>query len=315
MSLDRVSETRFIDEMNLPNKVKIVEVGPRDGLQNHPASISVDNKVALINRISDCGFTAIEVGSLVSPEKVPQMADSETVYKQIERHPGNDYIVLVPNKKGLDRALTCQVKNIAVFCAATDAFSLKNIDCTVDESLANIKTVCEFASANNINVRGYVSCVLGCPYQGSVDLEQVCRLAERLFEFGCYEISLGDTIGVGTPGRVRDLVTTAARRIPIEKIAVHFHDSYGQALANILAALQSGVAIVDSSVSGLGGCPFAAGASGNVASEDVVYMLNGLGIETGIDMDRLVSTSWFIADILRRPPTAKVAQALATKYR
>lgn len=314
MSLDRAADTRFIDEMNLPNKVKIVEVGPRDGLQNHPASVSVDKRVALINRISDCGFTAIEVGSLVSPDKVPQMADSETVYEQIERRRGTDYIMLIANKKGLDRALACQVKNIAVFCAATDTFSLKNIDCTVDESLANIETLCKLARANNINVRGYVSCVLGCPYQGPVDLEQVCLLAERLYEFGCCEISLGDTIGVGTPGSVRELVTTVARRIPIEKIAVHFHDTYGQALANILAALQSGVTIVDSSVSGLGGCPFAAGATGNVASEDVVYMVNGLGIETGINLDRLVSTSWFIANILCRPPTAKVTQALATKY-
>ena len=312
MSLDLLENSRFIRSMNLPGEVKLVEVGPRDGLQNEPLAVSIANKTAFIDRLSSCGFKAIETGSLVSPRRIPQMADSETVYQQIIRRQGTDYIMLVANQKGLERAITCQLKNIAVFCAATDAFSLKNIHSTVNESMDIIGEICQQAKTHNIAVRGYISCVLGCPYQGKVDLHRICTLAETLYKFGCYEISLGDTIGVGTPGMVAELISATSRCVPADNIAVHFHDTYGQALANILAALQSGVSIIDCSVGGLGGCPYAPGASGNVASEDVVYMLNGLGVKNGIDLDALISTSWFIAKILQRPPTAKVTLALAT---
>ena len=314
MSLTLNGDVAFVKTINLPKRVKIVEVAPRDGLQNQSGSISVSNKVAFINRLSDCGFKAMEVGSFVSPKLIPRMADSEKVFRQIEKHPSTAYIMLVANEKGLERAIDRRLKNIAVFCAATDAFSLKNINCTIDESLVKIKSICRQALANGMNIRAYVSCVLGCPYQGEVDVQRVSGLADDLYGLGCHEISLGDTIGVGTPGRVKDLIVGIARHIPIDKIAVHFHDTYGQALANILTALQSGVSIVDSSVSGLGGCPFAPNASGNVASEDVVYMLNGLGIETGINLNRLVSTSWFIADTLKRRPASKVALALRTDF-
>ena len=315
MSVTLGVDAEFIETMGLPERVKVVEVGPRDGLQNQSGSISVDDKVALVNRLSECGFKAIEVGSFVSPKAVPQMADSEQVYRQIDKHRPTDYIMLVANEKGLKKAIDSRANNIAVFCAATDAFSLKNIRCTVEDSLIKIHSICEQALARGMTVRGYVSCVLGCPYQGEVDMQWVGELAAELYDFGCHEISLGDTIGVGTPGVVKNLIAAVAQHIPSDTIAVHFHDTYGQALANILSALQAGVSIVDSSVSGLGGCPFAPGASGNVASEDVVYMLNGLGIETGIDLNRLVATSWFIADVLQRQPASKVSMALKAQYR
>ncbi len=315
MSLALSGDVGFVKTMDLPKRVKIVEVGPRDGLQNQSASISVRHKVSFINRLLDCGFKAIEVGSLVSPKSIPQLADSEKVYRQINKYQSTDYIMLVANEKGLLRAIDCRLKNIAVFCATTDAFSTRNTNCTVDESLVKTKLICEQALANGMNIRAYISCVLGCPYQGEVDAQWVGRLAADLYDFGCHEISLGDTVGAGTPGMVKDLIAVTAQQLPIDKIAVHFHDTYGQALANILSALQSGVSIVDSSVSGLGGCPFAPGASGNVASEDVVYMLNGLGIGTGIDLNRLISTSWFIANILQRQPASKVSLALRTDDR
>lgn len=305
----------FVETMELSKRVKIVEVAPRDGLQNQSASISVGNKIAFINRLSDCGFKAIEVGSLVSPILVPQMADSEKVFRQINNRQDTDYIMLVANEKGLEKAIDCRLKSIAVFCAATDAFSLKNVNCTVDESLLKIKFICKQALANGMTIRGYVSCVLGCPYQGKVDVQRVSRLAAELHDFGCQEIALGDTIGVGTPKSVTNLIAATAQHTPIDKISVHFHDTYGQALANILSALQAGISIVDSSVSGLGGCPFAPGTSGNVASEDVVYMLNGLGIETGIDLNCLVSTSWFIARILQCQPASKVSLAFKAGYK
>jgi hydroxymethylglutaryl-CoA lyase len=313
MSLTPAIDAEFSQTMGLPERVKIVEVGPRDGLQNQSGSISVDDKVALVNRLSRCGFQAIEVGSFVSPKAVPQMADSDRVYRQIDKHRSTNYIMLVADEKGLKKAIDCRVNNIAVFCAATDAFSLKNIHCTAEESLVTIQSICEQARAEGMNIKGYVSCVLGCPYQGEVDLQRVGRLAAELYEFGCREISLGDTIGAGTPGMVTNLIAAVAQHIPIDTIAVHFHDTYGQALANILSALQVGISIVDSSVGGLGGCPFAPGASGNVASEDVVYMLNGLGIETGIDLNRLVSTSWFVAEILHGQPASKVSMALKNR--
>jgi len=315
MSLTLVNHTRFIQARKLPSQVKLVEVGPRDGLQNQSMAISVKEKVAIIDCLSNCGFKAIETGSLVSPQRVPQMAGSDSVYQQIDQHEDTEYIMLVANQKGLERAMTCQLKNIAVFCAATDAFSLNNIHCSVNESMDIIQSICQQAKANNIAIRGYISCVLGCPYQGEVDLNRISQLAAKLYEYGCYEISLGDTIGVGTPGMVIELLTAVSQTIPIDNIAVHFHDTYGQALANVLAALQFGIHTVDCSVSGLGGCPYAPGASGNVASEDVVYMLNGLGIKTGIDLDKLLSTSWFVDDILDRQPSAKVSLAIASKQK
>lgn len=296
--------------MQLPSQVKLVEVGPRDGLQNQSAVISIKHRVAFIEHLANCGFIAIEAGSLVSPQRLPQMADSEIVYQSIHQQLNTQYIMLVANQKGLARAMACQAKTIAVFCAATDAFSLNNINCSVDESMETIQAIVHQAKTKNISVRGYISCVLGCPYQGTVNIDRICQLAVNLYEYGCYEISLGDTLGVGTPGKVVELLSAVKQAIPADIIAVHFHDTYGQALANIFAALQAGIHIVDSSVSGLGGCPFAPGASGNVASEDVVYMLNGLDIGTGINLDKLLSTSWFIADLLDRPPTAKVTLAI-----
>lgn len=313
MSLSLLKTSKYIHDMELPAAVKLVEVGPRDGLQNLPGTVSLEDKVALINRLSNCGFSAIETGSFVSPQRIPQMAESERVYQQIQPHQDIEYIMLVANERGLQRAITCQAKNIAVFCAATDAFSLKNINCTVSESLAKIKSICQQARAQNMSIRAYISCVLGCPYQGDVDLNRICQLAAALYAYGCYEIALGDTIGVGTPGRVMALLDAVKQAIPDGNIAVHFHDTYGQALANILAALQAGIRIVDCAIGGLGGCPYAPGAAGNVASEDVVYMLNGLGIKTGIDLDHLLATSWFIADRIQRYPTAKVALASAVK--
>lgn len=309
MSLNKIKHRQFIQSMNLPNKVKIVEVGPRDGLQNQTKTISVTDKVELINRLSDCGLTSIEVGSLVSAKLMPQMADSDAVYQQIKYHPDIQYLMLVINQKGFDRAIKTGIKRIAVVCAASDEFSDKNINCTIEQSLINIQSICEQAIDKNISVRAYISCVLGCPYQGSVNNNQVGAIAARLQQYGCDEISLGDTIGIGTAGQVKELLDTLEHFVPIDNLAVHFHDTYGQALANILVALQSGVKIIDSSVSGLGGCPFAPGASGNVATEDVIYMLNGLGIESGIELNQLISTSWYISRILQRQPGSRIAQA------
>jgi hydroxymethylglutaryl-CoA lyase len=309
MSLQQLNHRKFTHSMRLPEQVRIVEVSPRDGLQNQPVKVATEIKTALIDRLSKCGFAAIETGSLVSPERVPQMADSEQVYQHIKHHPNTDYIMLVPNLRGMKQAIACQVQYIAVICTASEAFSLKNINCSIDASMQRIKSICNSAKENNITVRAYISCVLGCPYQGRVDLTQVCHLAASLYEYGCQEISLADTIGVGTPGQVHDLINAIAQQVPVENIAVHFHDSYGQALANILVALQTGVSIIDCSAGGLGGCPFAPGSSGNVASEDVVYMLNGLGIKSGIDIAALMQTSIFINDILHRQPASKVTLA------
>ena len=300
---------------HLPRQVKIVEVGPRDGLQNQRQTVSVQHKVELINRLSDCGFKAIEVGSLVAPKIVPQMADSEIVFNQIDKATEIDYLMLVANDQGLQRAVDCGLKHIAVFCAASEAFSRHNTHCSISDCLNRIESICTEAQAQGMTIRGYISCVLGCPYQGAVDIRQVVNLAQQLDQFGCQEISLGDTIGVGTPAGVRELIALTKEQLPKAKLAVHFHDTYGQALANILTALQSGISIVDSSVSGLGGCPYAPGATGNVASEDVVYMLNGLGIKTNINLDKLIETSWFISSVLHIKPASKVALAKAGNYR
>ena len=295
--------------MQLPKFVRMVEVGPRDGLQNEKSMVPTAVKVELVNRLSDAGLSVVEAASFVSPKWVPQMGDSAEVLAGIARKPGVRYAALTPNLKGLEGALAAKADEVAVFGAASESFSQKNINCSIAESLDRFAPVMEQAKAAGVPVRGYVSCVLGCPYEGEIDPKAVADVAERLFAMGCYEISLGDTIGTGTPTKAQLMIAAVAERVPVEKIAVHFHDTYGQALANILAALQMGVAVVDSSVAGLGGCPYAKGASGNVASEDVLYMLNGLGIETGVDLDKLIAAGAFISDAIGRPTASKVARA------
>jgi hydroxymethylglutaryl-CoA lyase len=295
--------------MTLPSKLRIVEVGPRDGLQNEPVPVPTTIKVELIERLAAAGLTAIEAGSFVSPKWVPQMASSAEVMKAIVRRPGVSYPVLVPNLQGLDQALAVGANDIAVFAAASESFSRKNINCTIAESLDRFAPVIDKALAAGLTVRGYVSCVLGCPYEGNIQPAAVAEVAARLLAMGCAEISLGDTIGTGTPGQARALVEAVAARVPVERLAAHFHDTYGQALANIFAVMERGIATVDASVAGLGGCPYAKGASGNVATEDVVYMLNGLGIDTGIDLDRLVEAGAFICEALGRATGSKVARA------
>ncbi len=297
--------------MALPKSVELVEVGPRDGLQNEPQSLPAAVKVELIERLAEAGCKVVEAGAFVSPKWVPQMADTAEVLAALKRRPGVRYPVLVPNLKGLERALAAGVEEIAVFGAASETFTRRNINCSIAESLERFRPVCERALAAGLRVRGYVSCVLGCPYEGEVPLARVAEVAAALDAMGCGEVSLGDTIGVGTPLQARAMVEAVAETVPLERLAVHFHDTYGQALANILACLEVGVATVDAAVAGLGGCPYAKGASGNVASEDVVYLLNGLGIETGIDLDRLAAAGAFICRALDRPPSSKVALALA----
>ncbi|SMF33758.1 hydroxymethylglutaryl-CoA lyase [Azospirillum oryzae] len=295
--------------MQLPKFVRMVEVGPRDGLQNEKSMVPTAVKVELVDRLSDAGLSVVEAASFVSPKWVPQMGDSAEVLAGITRKPGVRYAALTPNVKGLEGALAAKADEVAVFGAASESFSRKNINCSIAESLDRFAPVMEQAKAAGVPVRGYVSCVLGCPYEGEIAPRAVADVAERLFAMGCYEISLGDTIGTGTPTKAQLMIAAVAERVPVEKIAVHFHDTYGQALANILAALQMGVAVVDSSVAGLGGCPYAKGASGNVASEDVLYMLNGLGIETGVDLDKLIAAGAFISDAIGRPTASKVARA------
>ncbi|SHF74265.1 hydroxymethylglutaryl-CoA lyase [Microbulbifer donghaiensis] len=297
--------------MNLPKQVKMVEVGPRDGLQNEKQPISVDTRIALIDRLSASGLPVIEAGSFVSPKWVPQMAASEEVLAGIQRKPGVVYSALTPNIKGYERALAARADEVAVFGAASEAFTQKNINCTIAESLERFRPLVERALQDGIPVRGYVSCVLGCPYEGDIDPLKVAEVSGALLEMGCYEISLGDTIGVGTPEAAKRMIEQVAARVPVEKLAVHFHDTYGQALANIYAALQMGVAVVDSAVAGLGGCPYAKGASGNVASEDVLYLLNGLGIETGVDLNLLAEAGNFISAELGRESNSRVARAIA----
>lgn len=295
--------------MTLPARVRLVEVGPRDGLQNEAQPISVQDKVRLVDDLSAAGVSHIEVGSFVSPRWVPQMAGSAEVFAAIQRRPGVTYSALTPNLKGFDAALEAGVQEVAVFAAASEAFSQRNINCSIAQSIARFTPVLEAARAAGVKVRGYVSCVLGCPYDGDVPAEQVAQIARDLYAMGCYEISLGDTIGTGTPGATRQLIEAAARLVPREQLAGHFHDTYGQALANIYAGLLEGLSVFDSSVAGLGGCPYARGATGNVPSEDVLYMLNGLGIETGIDLDRLVDAGARISQVLGRENGSRVARA------
>jgi hydroxymethylglutaryl-CoA lyase len=299
--------------MPLPRRVKIVEVGPRDGLQNEKQAVSTDVKVELIGHLADAGLQAIEATAFVSPKWVPQMADAASVLQRIERRAGVAYPVLVPNEKGLEAALAAGAQEIAVFGAASEAFSQKNINCSIAESLARFKPVIETAKKSGVRVRGYVSCVLGCPYQGEVQPAAVADVAWALYEMGCYEISLGDTIGVGTPRATKAMLDMVAKRVPLKKLAGHFHDTYGMAIANIFASLQAGVAVFDASVAGLGGCPYAAGASGNVATEDVVWLMRGLGIDTGLDLDKLVATGAWISAQLGREPNSKVARAVLAK--
>lgn len=299
--------------MAMPKHVTIVDVGPRDGLQAEKEIVPTATKIALIDQLSEVGVPSVEAGAFVSPKWVPQMADTSEVLAGIKRQPGTRYPVLVPNARGLEGALASGVDEIAIFGAASETFSQKNINCSIDESLARFAPVATDALEAGMQVRGYISCVLGCPYEGEVAIESVVRVARALDEMGCYEISLGDTIGVGTPSRARAMVDAVAQVVPVDRIALHFHDTYGQALANILSCLEVGVATVDTAVAGLGGCPYAPGASGNVATEDVVYMLDGMGIATGIDLDALVRTGAFISAALGRTPTSKAAQAIAAK--
>ncbi len=299
--------------MPLPEHVTIVDVGPRDGLQAEPELVATDTKIELINRLSEAGVPAVEAGAFVSPKWVPQMAATAEVLGGMKYRPGTRYPVLVPNEKGLERAIACGVEEIAIFGAASQTFSQKNINCSIEESLERFRPVAETALSAGIRVRGYISCVLGCPYEGEVALESVIDVARALDEMGCYEISLGDTIGVGTPIRARAMVDAVLSVVSADRLGLHFHDTYGQALANILACLEAGVATIDTAVAGLGGCPYAPGASGNVASEDVVYMLHGLGIETGVDLNALVAAGAFISAALERMPNSKVSQALQAK--
>ena len=290
--------------------VTIVEVGPRDGLQNEKQILPAATKIELINRLANCGVPVIEAGSFVSPKWVPQMADTESVLTGLTALPGTRYPVLVPNLTGFERAIQSGAKEIAVFTAASESFTRRNINCSIAESITRLEQVTELARASGIRVRGYVSCVLGCPYEGEIEATAVAAVCDQLMQLGCDEISLGDTIGVGTPAVANALVKTISAVAPIEQLAVHFHDTYGQALANILACLDEGIRIIDSSVSGLGGCPYAKGASGNVASEDVVYMLHGLGFRTGIDLHTLAMTGDWISKQLQRPNNSKAGLAL-----
>ncbi|HVF34941.1 MAG TPA: hydroxymethylglutaryl-CoA lyase [Candidatus Saccharimonadia bacterium] len=289
--------------------VRLVEVGPRDGLQNEKQLVATATKIELIDRLAACGHTTIEATSFVSPKWIPQLADAAEVYRGIARRAGVRYPVLVPNLQGLERAIESGVEEVAVFTAASDAFNRRNINASIDESLARFGPVMERARSAGIAVRGYVSTVLGCPYQGEVAITEVVRVARALHDAGCYEISLGDTIGAGTPSKARAMVAAVAAEVPVAALAVHFHDTRGQALANIYACLELGVRVVDASVAGLGGCPYAAGASGNVASEDVVYMLHGMGSDTGIDLDALIATARWISAELGREPASKLGKA------
>src|SRR5690242_1418176 len=293
----------------IPNAVRMVEVGPRDGLQNEKAVVPTATKIELINRLSACGLRTIEATSFVSPKWIPQLADAAEVYAGIEKKPGVAYPALVPNEQGYERARAVGVSEIAVFTAASEAFNRKNINASIDESIERFVPVMRRAKADGVRVRGYVSTVLGCPYQGEVPLADVVHVAQRLHELGCYEVSLGDTIGVGTPDKARAMLRAVAEQVPISALAVHFHDTYGQALANILACLGEGVAVVDSSVSGTGGCPYAKGATGNVATEDVVYMLEGMGIATGVDLGKLIETGLWLSTQLGRETSSRVARA------
>ena len=297
----------------MPKQVRVVEVGPRDGLQNEKMELPTKVKLELIERLADAGLPAVEATAFVSPKWVPQMADHTEVLEGIRRKPGVAYPVLTPNLKGFQAALAAGATEVAIFGAVSEAFSKKNINCSITESLERFRPVAEAAKAAKVKLRGYLSCVLGCPYEGDVPPQKVAEVAGALYDMGCYEVSLGDTIGVGTPGKTQQMIDAVAKRVPIERLAGHYHDTYGQALANIYASLELGVATFDSSVAGLGGCPYAKGAAGNVATEDVVYMLHGLGIRTGVDLDKVVETGQWISSVLGREPASKAGKAIAAK--
>jgi hydroxymethylglutaryl-CoA lyase len=297
------------------DSVRIVEVGPRDGLQNEPGEVPTAVKLELIERLADAGLPAVEATAFVSPKWIPQMADHTEVLERLRRKPGVSYPVLTPNLKGFEAARAAGAKEVAVFGAASEAFSKKNINCSIDESLDRFRPVVEEAKNSGIRVRGYVSCVVGCPYEGPIAPDRVAKVAGALYDMGCYEVSLGDTIGVGTPAKTRAMIEACAQRVPMAKLAGHYHDTYGQALANIYASLEAGVRTFDSSVAGLGGCPYAAGASGNVATEDVLYMLHGLGMKTGVDLDKVVETGEWISAFLGKEISSKAARALIAKRR
>ncbi|MDE2197102.1 MAG: hydroxymethylglutaryl-CoA lyase, partial [Gammaproteobacteria bacterium] len=292
----------------LPKSVKIVEVGPRDGLQNEKHIVPAAVKIEFINRLSQTGLKTIEATSFVSPKWIPQLADAEKVYAGIAKKPGVAYPVLVPNEKGMQRALAAGAKEVSIFTAASESFNRKNINCSIAESIERFKPVMVMAAKHGIRVRGYISTVIGCPYEGPIAPEAVARVAKELADLGCYEISLGDTIGVGTPIKAQQMLAAVAAQVPMQKLAVHFHDTYGQALANIHACLELGVSVVDSSTSGLGGCPYAKGATGNVATEDVLFMLEGMGIETGVDMAKLLTAGDFISSMVQRAPASKLGR-------
>ena len=293
----------------IPEKIQIVEVGPRDGLQNEKEWVPTETKISLIEKLADAGLTKIEATSFVSPKWVPQLKDAHEVFTGIKRISDVSYPVLTPNMKGFERALEADAKEIAVFSAASEAFTQKNTNCSIEESINRFRPVLDEAKKTNIPVRGYISCVLGCPYQGNVAVEDVVNLAAKMTEMGCFQISLGDTIGAGTPVQAKRMVQKVSEKVPVSKLALHFHDTRGQALANIFACLELGVTVIDASVAGLGGCPYAKGATGNVATEDVVFMLHGMDIETGIDLNKLIETGRFISDVLGRVPQSRVSVA------
>jgi hydroxymethylglutaryl-CoA lyase len=299
--------------MTYPKRVKMVEVGPRDGLQNEKITVPSDVKVELIERLADAGLPVVEAGSFVSPKWVPQMADTGEVMARLRRREGVTYPVLVPNMKGLDAAIAAGATEIAGFAAATETFSQRNTNCSIAESLERQSAVCRAAIDQGLRVRGYMSVVLGCPYEGEVTPAQVADVVRRLWDMGCYEVSLGDTVGTGTPAKTRRLIEAVSAHVPVEKVGGHYHDTYGQAIANILASLEMGMATFDSSVAGLGGCPYSPGATGNVATEDVLYMLDGMEIETGVDMNALLDAAEFICARLDRSTVSRAGRALSLK--
>lgn len=295
--------------MSYPKSVNLVEVAPRDGLQNEPITVSVSGRVRFVEALAGAGLKTVECGSFVSPKWVPQMAGTDQVLRQLNRVPGVSYPVLIPNRKGLDAAIDSGVEEIAVFGSASESFSRHNINCSIEESLIRMRDVAQAALARGIRIRGYISCVLGCPYEGEISPQAVTRVASALAGMGCYEISLGDTIGVGTPIKAQAMLSEVAAQVPIQKLAAHFHDTWGQALANVLACMEMGLAVVDSAAAGLGGCPYAKGASGNLATEDLLYMLHGMNIETGVDLGKVAAAGWDMANLLGRRPAAKAAIA------
>ena len=309
-----MSTSSIPSHKNLPQKVRLVEVGPRDGLQNEPEdNLTTQFKIELIDKLSRSGLKQIEVASFVSPKWVPQMADSAEVLNKITRRSGTSYAALTPNYKGVQAAIKGRADQVAVFSAASEEFTQRNINCSIAESLRRFESAIEIARQHNLPVRGYISTVVGCPYSGDINPEQVASVCRDLFDMGCYEISLGDTVGVGTPLQVKRMLEAVVRHVPITQLAMHFHDTYGQALANIYAGLEESVTVIDTSIAGLGGCPYAHGASGNVATEDVLYMLHGLGIETGVDLDSLVKVSHWLCKELNRPNGSKVSLAYSSE--